>query len=378
MNGTVSIIDAHQLETANPHLKDPVDYRKSGLSLNHIVGCPLDCSYCVRHLFGNFDQRVPQALMSDEDAFEQFISHRYFQPHVTPIQLFNRATDPMLPEVRSHTHNILRLLDEAGLTNHVLVITRWKVSEEDCDKFNALKHIKLTVLVTYSGIDNPKIEPINSSIAEKSLKVLFRNAKSYRTLLYWRPIIPGVNDTAEHVARAASLAAHAHATVFSGLFYREEIAAFFKAEGIREPYLGTARRKLLPLDDEQRILRLFRQSNRDAPIFHKTSCGVAYTHQQPDYNGHFGITELCALCPASQVSLCKGAWRKPDEALLKQMCLSLGATTEPEVNERAIVVRGLDEQRRYFLQHTFGYQVHDAEKPHYYARHGRAEAERSC
>lgn len=68
MSGSVSIIDARQLATANPHLKDPVYYRKSGLSLNHIVGCPLVCSYCVRHLFGNFDQHAPQALMSDEEA----------------------------------------------------------------------------------------------------------------------------------------------------------------------------------------------------------------------------------------------------------------------------------------------------------------------
>ena len=41
-------------------LKDVVDYRKSGLSLNHIVGCPLDCGYCVRHLFQNFrDEAAP-------------------------------------------------------------------------------------------------------------------------------------------------------------------------------------------------------------------------------------------------------------------------------------------------------------------------------
>ncbi|MCY1258434.1 reverse transcriptase [compost metagenome] len=56
MDRNVPIIDATQLSLVNPSLRDPVEYRKSGLSLNHIVGCPLDCSYCVRHLFGNFDQ----------------------------------------------------------------------------------------------------------------------------------------------------------------------------------------------------------------------------------------------------------------------------------------------------------------------------------
>ncbi|MBY8853093.1 radical SAM protein, partial [Saccharothrix sp. MB29] len=49
-------------------LREVVEYRKSGLSLNRVVGCPLDCGYCVRHLFGNFGMKVPRALMSDEAA----------------------------------------------------------------------------------------------------------------------------------------------------------------------------------------------------------------------------------------------------------------------------------------------------------------------
>ncbi|MFD1045277.1 hypothetical protein ACFQ1S_06610, partial [Kibdelosporangium lantanae] len=32
--------------------REVVEYRKSGLSLNHIQGCPLDCAYCVRHTYG--------------------------------------------------------------------------------------------------------------------------------------------------------------------------------------------------------------------------------------------------------------------------------------------------------------------------------------
>ncbi|TPG74613.1 radical SAM protein [Pseudomonas arsenicoxydans] len=377
MRSQVRIIDSTQLQNANPNLVDPVGYRKSGLSLNHIIGCPLDCSYCVRHLYGNFDQRTPQALMSDEDAFQRFITHRYFQPHITPIQLFNRATDPMLPEVKTHTHNLLRMLDEAGLTNNVLVITRWRISQDDCERFNTLRNLKLTVLVTYSGIDDPKIEPIKSSIAANSLKMLFRHARQYKVVLYWRPIVPGLNDSPEHITRAAALANHAHATVFSGLFYRKEIAEFYQSQGIPEPYKMTARRKLLPLEDEQRLLRLYGEQNQVTPIFHKTSCGVAFAHHQADYNGHFGITELCETCPTSQFAICKAAWKKPDQQVLNRMCHELGAVGDPQVNDRAIVVRGLDEQRRYYLQHSLGYQVHDADKPHHYARHGRAEATRN-
>ena len=31
-----------------PELLEVVEYRKSGLSLNWIIGCPLNCGYCVR------------------------------------------------------------------------------------------------------------------------------------------------------------------------------------------------------------------------------------------------------------------------------------------------------------------------------------------
>lgn len=38
----------------------------------------------------------------------------------------------------------------------------------------------------------------------------------------------------------------AHASVFTGLLYRDEIADYYKANGIREPYGDTARRKIVP------------------------------------------------------------------------------------------------------------------------------------
>lgn len=44
-----------------------------------------------------------------------------------------------------------------------------------------------------------------------------------------------------------------------------------------------------------------------------------------------------------------------------------------EISDRAITVAGLDEQHRYLMQHTLGFQVHDLTKPHHPRRHGRAD-----
>ena len=55
-------------------LRNFIDYRKSGLSLNHIVGCPLDCGYCVRHLFENFSMKRPHLIVDDEIAVQESIN----------------------------------------------------------------------------------------------------------------------------------------------------------------------------------------------------------------------------------------------------------------------------------------------------------------
>ena len=70
--------------------------------------------------------------------------------------------------------------------------------------------------------------------------------------------------------------------MFTGLFYRDEIAAYYRANGLPEPYDDTARSKIVP-EMEQRILAAFAGS---PPLFRKTSCAVSYAHALPDYNGH--------------------------------------------------------------------------------------------
>ncbi|WP_406354244.1 radical SAM protein [Streptomyces sp. NBC_00658] len=374
---SLPLLTTEQIQAIKPELAAVIEYRKSGLSVNHVVGCPLDCGYCVRHLFGNFEMKAPRALMTDEEAVAQLTGHRYFRPHRTPLQVFNRATDPMLPVVKPHTFNVLRLLDEQGLTNHVLVITRWRVEPEDCEVLNSFRNIRLTVLVTHSGIDDQRIEPVDSAIAAASLRSLYTYADRYRTVLYWRPVVPGLNDTDAHLLRARELAEHAHATVFTGLFFRSEIAAYYESHGLPLPYQDTARRKIMPEESEQRILSRFHNpTDTEAPygpLFRKTSCGVAYAHGEADYNGHYGVRELCDICPSAQLGLCADAWEAPDLAEVTAEARQLGATGAVEVDERAIIVEGLDEQPRYYLQHGYGYQCHDRAKPHHHRRHGRAD-----
>jgi DNA repair photolyase len=221
MSTTIPLLSSVQLARLPERAREIVEYRKSGLSLNHIQGCPLDCAYCIRHTYGLWDQRQPRALTSDAEAVEQLVNHRYFQAHVTPVQLFNRATDPFLPAVRPHTFAVLEALDARGLTNHVLVITRCRTETEDVERLNDLHHLKVTLLFTYSGITDRRIEPYPSTVAANSL--VFMSAitpRRYRTVLYWRPLVPGLNDTDARLDAAYDLLRHADATVWNGGFWQ--------------------------------------------------------------------------------------------------------------------------------------------------------------
>ncbi|MGE5287660.1 MAG: hypothetical protein ACM3ML_10740 [Micromonosporaceae bacterium] len=375
MSTRVALLRRERIQQLPERARAVVEYRKSGLSLNHVQGCPLDCAYCIRHTYGLWDERQPRALMSDTEAVRELVGHRYFQPHVTPVQVFNRATDPFLPAVRPHTFAVLEDLDARGLRNHVLVITRHRMKLEDAHRLNRLQHLKVSLLFTYSGIRDKRIEPFPSEVAAESLKLMSAlGRRRYRTILYWRPLVPGLNDTDEHLDRAYELSRHADAAVFTGLFYRDQVAAYYRASGLPEPYHGTARRKIVPETLERRVLAAFAGSRS---LFRKTSCAVSYAHGLPDYNGHVGIAELCDICPLSQLDLCRAAHRVPTVAQIYEVARVLPETSRlkvVDITERAAVVCGLDdEQPRYFLQHALGFQIHDVRHPHNYRRHGRAD-----
>jgi hypothetical protein len=371
--GPVRLLADRDRPGLDPALLEVVENRKSGLSLNWIIGCPLDCGCCVRHLFGNFAMKVPRALATDREAFELLVGHRFFRPHLTPIHLLNRATDPMLPPVKPHLFAMLRMLDDAGLTNHVLIITRWRVDAADCAALNALRNLRVTLLVTYSGIDDDRIEPVDSDVAATSLRTAFRYAQRLRVVLYWRPLVPGLNDTDAHLTTAMTLSRHAHATVFTGLFFRDEIRDYYRAHGLPEPYEQTARRKVFPQRLEQRVVAAAAaRPPGGSPLFRKTSCAVSYVHAAPDYNGHVGVRELCDICPTAQLTRCTRASTRPGQAEVEAMATALGGELV-EVADRAVTVAGLDEQHRYLMQHRLGFQVHDVTKPHHPRRHGRAD-----
>jgi DNA repair photolyase len=360
--------------TLDPYMSLIVGYRKSGLSLNHIIGCPLDCGYCVRHFWGNFEVKIPHLLCPTDEAIEQLIGHHAFQPHVTPIQLLNKATDPFLPGVKPHLFQVLRALDDRKYTNHVLIITRFTVTATDMAALEELRHLRVTLLFTYSGITDARVEPIaKSDITRTSLRTATTHKQRTGVVLYWRPIVPGWNDAAETMAGVLETGRDVDAIVFTGYYHKPENAQYLREQGVGVPFADDfARRKIMPQELDSRVVAAWRESGITTPLFRKTSCGVAFAHSAPDYNGHWGVRELCDICPQAQQQRCSDDYRQPTAADLAAVLTQLQYESSYVIDDGHVWTHGLGEQKRYAIQHTLRHQIWELDQPHYLHAHGRS------
>jgi len=363
-----------QIAQLDPYMAQIVTYRKSGLSLNHVIGCTLECGYCVRHFWGNFEMKIPHLLCPTDDAVEMLLQHEAFLPSTTPLQIFNKATDPFLPGVKPHLFQALRALDDQGLDNLVLLITRFMVTEADMAQLESLKHLRVTLLFTYSGISDPRIEPIaRSSITTTSLHTAAAHRDRTRVVLYWRPIVAGWNDDPATMAKVLDVGADADAIVFTGYYHKQENADYLRSLGVTVPYDDEFnRRKVLPHDLDARVIAAWKASGISTPLFRKTSCGVSAAHQVADYNGHWGIQELCDICPAAQRGLCAADHRRPPPEEFEAVLAGLGYDTDYLIEDGHVWTHGLGEQRRYAIQHTMGFQIWELDQPHLLHAHGRS------
>jgi DNA repair photolyase len=360
----------------DPYMATIVGYRKSGLSLNHIIGCPLDCGYCVRHFWGNFDDTTPNLLVPTAEAIEMLVGHPGFVPHITPVQVFNKATDPFLPGVRPHLLEVLHALDDRKYTNHVLVITRFKVTEADMAELEQLRHLRVTLLFTYSGITDARIEPIaKSRITVTSIRTAVAHKRRTGVVLYWRPIVPGWNTAPETMAHVLDVGRDVDGIVFTGYYHKEENYEYLRSLGVELPFgpEDFHRRKTMSQELDTSVVDAWKASGITTPLFRKTSCGVASAHDAADYNGHWGMPDLCDICPAKQQQRCSATHTTPTPAGLEAVFQQLGyGDVQYQIDDGHVWVSGLDEMRRYPVQHLTGYQIWNVDSPHFPGAHGRS------
>jgi hypothetical protein len=218
-------------------------------------------------------------------------------------------------------------------------------------ELETLRHLRVTLLFTYSGITDPRVEPIaKSEITVASIRTAAMHKKRTGVVLYWRPIVPGWNDT-----------------------HKPENADYLRQLGVTVPYADDyARRKVMPAELDARVVAAWRSSGISTPLFRKTSCGVAFAHAAPDYNGHWGVRELCEICPNAQRRRCADDYREPTSANMDAVLAQFGYTTDFVIEDGHVWTHGLGDQRRYAIQHTLRHQIWELDQPHYLHAHGRS------
>jgi hypothetical protein len=154
-------------------------------------------------------------------------------------------------------------LDGRERRNHVLVIARYRVDDEDCARLNRLFHLRVTLLVTYSGIADDRIESFPSWVAATSLRTA-----TARGALPQGAVLAAPGARSERLTRAPGRGGGVEPGrarhVFTGLIYRDQITAYHRANGLPEPYQETTRRKIVPEPLERRVRRLRRGWGRAA------------------------------------------------------------------------------------------------------------------
>ncbi len=196
-----------------------------------------------------------------------------FAPHVTPPQIFNKATDPFPPGVKPHLFQVLAALDELEYITHMPVVTRFKVTADDMAFLESLQHLRVTLLFTYSGISDDRIEPISkSNMTVTSIRTAAEHRRRTGVILYWRPITPGWNDSPETMAHVLDVGRDLDAMVSTGLYPKQENATYLEGLGVTVPYSEDEyhRRKMMASDLDARVVAAWRASGTTTPLFRKT------------------------------------------------------------------------------------------------------------
>lgn len=164
----------------------------------------------------------PIKVMDEKELVKQTVGNRYFKKDRTVLSLNNR-TDPFInAEVSESTYKILKELDDIGLKNIVTVTTKGLITEDMAKKLAKLKNIRLTIIVTFNGI-NQKIQPISPEI-QKTTMVNVSKYKNIKLLQQCRPIIKDINDNFEILSETVNFASkYCDATIYQGIRVNEAI-----------------------------------------------------------------------------------------------------------------------------------------------------------
>ncbi|MEN3305269.1 MAG: hypothetical protein V7603_1471 [Micromonosporaceae bacterium] len=340
---------------------EPVWPHAGMLILNPFLGCSFGCAYCFRadEQQSNVDWFLngrPTQVVSEETVVEQLARHPLFVPGVTQLGLHTATTEPFLPQVKESTFRLLDLLDERGWHNDVMVITKHYLTAEDAARLASYTSVRLLMFLTYNAAP-AEMETMGGArgFRERRFESIDHLARypHIAAAHYYRPIVPGWNDSDDQITDALTFGERLGLTVIGGLKEIPDLVTITRRRGLSLPTVasGPAGEKYFPPSLVDRILGIHRDLGLTSTVVGDQSCGltvmmsgragsaVSNVEALKMYDALSPRRPKCmALCPPDQLAACA---RPPAPALatVHRLLAHIGFDGAAEVTETCVRLR---------------------------------------
>lgn len=331
-----------------------LEYLKSFISLNTVIGCPVGCVYCFLSPMGWVPNQPQQAIEASK-LIENLRLSRYFIPHQTPLSINNRTDTFLNDSTRQGTFSVLEELDKAEYKNPVLITSKLRIAPKDIEQLNQFKNVNIFILITYSEMpyEMEPTKPYNQLASLESLQ------KAKVNIIHlWRPLIQGYNTDSQQLETVLkNVAGKAHCSIVSGLRMNDFILGEFAKKGLSYPYDKLYPvNKYSPSDVVAVIKQLRDEIAPEHKMFRHTSCAISWKLGISDYNAHWTKASNCMFeCPNAHRCTAKQPPTNSDIApLLKHLEIDAPFSVQ---NDHVWIDGKITQEDRSFLRHLLGFKV---------------------
>lgn len=323
--------------------KYSIEYLKSGLSINTHIGCNLGCSYCILTTSLNQFPRQPFYIKSPQSLVDAIIgSNALFVNGLTPIYINNR-TDPFLPSVMESSYEVLRILSAHHIESPIIFISKLS---PDCKFADMIKNMNVIYFYTYSGLIGMDYNSRNS-VNQRMLKLIEQNVPFKNRYHYFRPIIPGYNDSVETINKVIKMVKNTfYMTVAGGIRINKENSIQFSISDYDKNH------KLFS-DTVWKVIKETAQS-MDYPLVRHTSCAIAQYMKQPNKLRYIEMKQHCLQQKCPNYSICKIGMNADHHLVEGEIAKRTDAHYRWDEFENLIFDDAVEQELLAFLRSTYG------------------------
>lgn len=311
------------------------------IAVDPVVGCAKNCQYCFLQIYGATPKKG-DIIASPDETINSLLSYKTYRPE-SPVMLASETDAFMNTSNIDYYSKFLQRYDERGVGNTLAFVTKCHVPDQFIDLTNSLKNTRVIFYLSYSGLDKP-IEP-TTNVHELKKNFPRLSEAGLDVIHYWRPFLPQ-NSTPEKIAEVIDyVAKYAKCTVAAGLKLNEGIlqnVSKFWPELSSQQIEYEKVAAVWPSGARDYVEQYTRTQHPNYPLFWVNSCALAYTLEEPEFNGMYN-SNVCERnhCPLPQRNICEDQFAeyKPTESDIQQALQKMEITGGYSINEKTKTIK---------------------------------------